>query len=494
MKRFSEQLKKKADSIRLKAHERRDLRDRIVSYMEYHPMTTPQVASQKKKLSEAIVSEPFKVISIHATYIRSFVGVFALFLVIGVPLIAEKAVPGDVLYPVKVQFNEELRSSLAFSPYAKVEWETERLERRIAEARLLAEEGKLTQEIEAEVALAFETHKNAAQKEIAALRESDSDEADIAEITFASVLAVQSEVLENDAQKDGSTEAGRSVAALAGVVAQAHLDAETAQTDSAPSYEKLLARIEAETTLAQELFSSINQSASPEEVASIERRLADIQRKVARAIVLHNEASVEVEISEEVSTNTSFADIPTDTATTATTSVEETVPEVSEADVQNKEATALLRSALTDTRKLISFMTDIDVRANVSIEDLVPVVLTEEEELAAIQALYDQTLEIRADLTTLEVAPSVEEKFIFGISLLDSLLPKAEQALKELKISQARVHTEEASEIAQDLLELGSRQTQKGTTTPSIDDQTNENEKGTTTDDVVDVVVEGLDI
>ena len=38
MKRFSEQFKKKSDTIRLRASERADLRDRLVSYMEYHPL------------------------------------------------------------------------------------------------------------------------------------------------------------------------------------------------------------------------------------------------------------------------------------------------------------------------------------------------------------------------------------------------------------------------------------------------------------------------
>ena len=55
------------------------------------------------------------------------------------------------LYLVKVHFNEEIRSTLALSPYEKVAWETKRIERRIAEARLLASEGNLTDELGAGV-------------------------------------------------------------------------------------------------------------------------------------------------------------------------------------------------------------------------------------------------------------------------------------------------------------------------------------------------------
>ena len=298
MKRFSEQFKKKSDSIRMRASERRELRARIVSYMEYHPVVDATSATKRKR-AEGIISEPFKAILINMTYVRSFAGVFALFLVVGVPFIAERSVPGDILYPVKIQLNEEVRSTLSLSPYAKVEWETQRLERRIAEARLLADEGKLTQAIEAEVAQAVKDHTTAAQKGIETMRESDSDGAAIAEITFASALAVQSEVLEGQVANDEANQTnpeGRSVVALAGVVAEARTNAENAQK-TAPSFEKLLGRVEAETTRAYELFASVRTEASPAEVASIERRLADIERKVSQAIEMHSEQGI---VGEEV--------------------------------------------------------------------------------------------------------------------------------------------------------------------------------------------------
>ena len=59
------------------------------------------------------------------------------------------------------------------SPYEKVEWETKRLERRIAEARMLAEEGKLTDEVQEAVAEAVKGHSDAAQQGIAELHQTD---------------------------------------------------------------------------------------------------------------------------------------------------------------------------------------------------------------------------------------------------------------------------------------------------------------------------------
>ena len=138
MKRFSEQFNKQANHIRLQASERSDLRERLVAYMEYHPLT-----AEAKSVSTAtpLAVQAYRNVRIDFPIISKFIGAFAVLVLIVVPVFAENTVPGDILYPVKVKFNEEVRGSLTFSPYEKVEWETERLERRISEAQLLAAAG-----------------------------------------------------------------------------------------------------------------------------------------------------------------------------------------------------------------------------------------------------------------------------------------------------------------------------------------------------------------
>src|SRR6056297_835594 len=118
-------------------------------------------------------------------------GVFALLVLIIVPIMAERAVPGDTLYAVKVKINEEVRSSLTLDPYEKIEWETVRINRRIAEAKLLAKEGRLTEAAEAEAAAAVKEHADNVKAEIETLRAADADEAAIAEIAFDSTMQVQ---------------------------------------------------------------------------------------------------------------------------------------------------------------------------------------------------------------------------------------------------------------------------------------------------------------
>ena len=192
----------------------------------------------------------------------------------GVPFVAERSLPGDILYPVKVEFNEELRSSLALTPYAKVAWETERLERRVAEARTLALAGKLSEEEQTKVALAVKQHSEAAQREIAELRESNSEDAAIAEIAFTSALEVQSEVLEGHIEKNTlaaiDTEGTTSpISGIAQAVAEARDVARASESNSRLSYEKLFGRVEMESTNVYVLFNSIKAEASAEEVANV---------------------------------------------------------------------------------------------------------------------------------------------------------------------------------------------------------------------------------
>ena len=74
--------------------------------------------------------------------------VASLVLVVGVGTSAasERALPGDILYPVKVTFNEEIRSLLADSGESKAAWELARTERRIDEGSELALANALTDE------------------------------------------------------------------------------------------------------------------------------------------------------------------------------------------------------------------------------------------------------------------------------------------------------------------------------------------------------------
>jgi hypothetical protein len=138
---------------------------------------------------------------------------------------------------------------------------------------------------------------------------------------------------------------------LSGAVSDAR--ASLVVNDSDLSYDKLFSRLETETTRAHEYLRTLDQTISVSEKDDINRRLKDVRVKTEAAAIMK------------------------------------------QADETG--AAKQLAEALGSTRKLISFMTNLEVRRNVTVDELVPIALTEEERR--------QTLEIKlADASGLVAA------------------------------------------------------------------------------------------
>lgn len=424
MTTFQKQLQKQAQKIRMRVAERRLLREQILSYMEYHPMSLVdgKIAGKKKTKKTAdsalYTTEKFTYIRFNKRWFsRPVVMALTVLFIVGIPLAAEWSVPGDVLYPVKVRITEEVLSQLSLTPYKKVEFETWRVERRIAEARLLAKEGRLTDEAEASITETIKEHTASAQKELKVLRADDADEAAVALIIFESALDVQTAVLETDSASSGGDEEGLVELAAAIREAKANIvaDGETASS-SVPLYEKFSARVEEATTRARGLFASINGSVTEDERNDVERRLEDIDRLIIAALNM-----------QEIGDN--------------------------ETAIQN------LKNALGDTQKVIRFMTDIDVRLSVKLEMLVPKKLTNEERTDLLDLVLREIDTARRE-TLLRIGSSddqnFKEKIVFGIGELDAMLTDVEQLIISEQLNVAETQALEAKDLADDLAFLTS--------------------------------------
>lgn len=380
MKRFSEQLKKKSDSIHFSAAEKRELRERVISYMEYHPVPA---GAKKESLIQVPNGQSFKIINFNVKRFFQLSGSFVLLLALTTSYLAERAIPGDVLYSIKVGFNEELRSTLARGSYEKVVWETERLNRRVAEARLLANEGRLTEEIEAQVASAVKVHSDNARKEIENLKLTDKDEATLASIELTTALDVQNTSLRNRGDSDPDSQSTNLIEIVLTESQAAEL---TSEEDSLPAYDRLMAKVESETTRAHELLEGVSKSATKEEQIDISRRLEDIERKVS--------AAMELLESDEIASRHGLVEV------------------------------------LQQTHRLIIFMTNIDVRANLTVNEIVPVTLTNEERFTQVRK---QVSETKALINLINDALSASSSTKFNSDIVSKVRPALEQSSTSLQ-------------------------------------------------------------
>lgn len=403
MKSFDTEIQKYTNKTRMTVSERNELRERIFAYMEYHPL--PKQSIDTEALVHGVLSDSFITVHFNSLYVRIAGGVFAL-LIVATPFFAEQSVPGDVLYLVKTGVNETVQGQLANSPYEKIEFETKLMERRIAEARVLASEGQLTDEVKQHITDTVKEHTSAVQAGLVELRAQDATSAAIAEISFNTSLEVQSAMLGADADiADDSI-----VDSILTVMNDAREGVVQSQVENIAPYDELMAQVERETTRAYELFTTIKESATPEEITDIERRFSDINRLIEEAKQAHTD-----------DTGASTGDLGT---------------------------------TLGIVQKLIAFMSDIDIRETVPLADLVPVVLSDAERAglvkSEIDALNSLKIEITERLTTLD-EPGVVEKVTEALEQIDALILQSSVAIDTGEIETAETTSKEARVLMTDI-------------------------------------------
>lgn len=102
---------------------------------------------------------------------------------------AEGALPGDLLYPIKVSVNEPVRGALAFSAEAKAAWHAEAVGRRVREAETLALRGELSASKSAEIEADFDRHISLVEGFLGVVESSSPLKAAEISARFASSLA-----------------------------------------------------------------------------------------------------------------------------------------------------------------------------------------------------------------------------------------------------------------------------------------------------------------
>ena len=245
---------------------------------------------------------------------------------------------------------------------------------------------------------AVEEHRVLAAANIAELRTIDEAQASLADITLASALDVQSAKLRSQAQASSTT--GRSTESLSLALEVSRQEADSRSDTTSVSYEWLMAQVESETTRTYELLDSIRPDAAAEQVQELERRLKDIERKIEGAVLAHT-SGTETPRTDTMAMARMVDETEMSMAMTMSATATEAVP-AEAAEVSSQLARTQLRGVLRDIKKLVAYMSDIDLRSSVTVDALVPLVLTDEEwrTLLVTQAttLNNQQIDLEATL------------------------------------------------------------------------------------------------
>lgn len=184
---------------------------------------------------------------------------------------AESALPGDALYAVKINVNEEVRAALLVSTEAKAEWEARRAERRLEEATVLASRGALSPEVRAELALRFEGHADSAVADVEMLEVEDAARAVTVATNFEASLEAHRAILNEFT--DDSRELAHTVREKARALASVRVRAEGVFAVAVPPQAEAKAM-----ALSVTLTAPAEDSAAGTALRSEERDDSDIRR------------------------------------------------------------------------------------------------------------------------------------------------------------------------------------------------------------------------
>ncbi|MDP3953938.1 MAG: DUF5667 domain-containing protein [bacterium] len=123
--------------------------------------------------------------------------IIALLITGGTSFAAQQSLPGDVLYPVKLEVNENVRGWLALSDEAKASLEARLAEERLKEAEKLAVKSELNAEVRAKIEQNFEKHAGRVEARIDKFGSSNAQKALEVNSNFQTSLDAHVKILNN---------------------------------------------------------------------------------------------------------------------------------------------------------------------------------------------------------------------------------------------------------------------------------------------------------
>lgn len=198
--KYNNQIKKGIDDIKeikMSSEERENIFNNLSVYMRENPI---KEITFKNSLSHWLFAQTK--VHRYAYYSIAFILTFGI---IGgnIMYAAEKALPGDVLYPVKINVNEKVKSVVAITPKAKAELEEKKVVKRLDEVKALIEkddfDDKKRETVEKELEKSVKVLKINKEKKI---NKKDDDFKDRLDIQLKDIKKVDTDKSKNKTQRE----------------------------------------------------------------------------------------------------------------------------------------------------------------------------------------------------------------------------------------------------------------------------------------------------
>lgn len=139
---------KKLQNVRMTDIEKARMRESLVRHMEQFPLASTNAASVRTP--EKATPSPYAPLWGGAVFMRIMASALVLVLLVGsgTTFASAEALPGSFLYPIRVHVKEKVERALLRAPEKKLAYDQARLETRIGELEMLAENEDSEEEIE----------------------------------------------------------------------------------------------------------------------------------------------------------------------------------------------------------------------------------------------------------------------------------------------------------------------------------------------------------
>ncbi|MEK7075847.1 MAG: DUF5667 domain-containing protein [Patescibacteria group bacterium] len=164
--------------------------EKLIAILRSVSLSSEEKAEMFRNIKTAIAEDAFReelkpkaFSSFNFGFLRIFANRYAIAVVCLVVLVvssagisqaAEKSLPGDFLYPVKIQFNEKIKASFANTPVKKAKVESDLTIKRLEEAEALSAQGKLDAQKKESITKSLTKHSEEVTKNITKVRENVS--------------------------------------------------------------------------------------------------------------------------------------------------------------------------------------------------------------------------------------------------------------------------------------------------------------------------------